>query len=291
MGDDFEIAIMNVNGQAIEKMVQKMPAFPRSVHRVLELTSDMNSNPRELIDVIEHDPVLLLKILKLVNSPYFGLAEKITSVNHAVVYIGLNTIKNLALSAAAVGILPRTNKAGFDMNGFLLHSLSTATIARMFAKKMKVPGKDTFDYFMSGLLHDFGKIVFAHFLPDEFRKALNLAKEKGIPLFEAEQEIFGMDHSQVITLLGEKWLLAPGLVDSMEGHHYCGDKCTLFTHTIAVSNQLSKELKMGDSGSSHLIETLPDDITQRFGNDVDAIVGELGDVKDEIDKAAVFIAP
>ncbi len=88
------------------EIVEKMPVFPRSVHRVIELTSDINSDPRDLVEVIEHDPILIMKVIKLVNSSYFGLAQKITYVNHAVVYIGINTVKNLALSAATLGVLP-----------------------------------------------------------------------------------------------------------------------------------------------------------------------------------------
>ena len=110
-------------------MVERMPAFPISVHRVVELTSDINADPKELVAIIEHDPVLLMRILKLANSPYFRLSQKITSVNHAVVIVGFNTVKNMALSIAAIGVLRLKTTAGFDMEGFLLHSLSTATIA------------------------------------------------------------------------------------------------------------------------------------------------------------------
>lgn len=269
-------------------MVERMPAFPHSVHRVLELTSDINSDPKELVEVIEHDPVLILKILKLVNSAYFGLSQKITSVNHAVVYIGLNTVKNLALSTAAIGMLPRKNEAGFDMDAFLMHSLSTAAIAKLFTKKMHIQSRESFDYFLSGLLHDFGKVVFVHAMPTEFHKALLIAKEKGIPLYEAESEIFSIDHTQVGSLLAEKWQLPSNLVEALKGHHrYEGDRLPV-TNAVSAANQISKELKIGYSGSD-LVERLPDEITDRFGTDMTVIVEALGDVKTEIDKAMVFI--
>ena len=132
-------------------MVEKMPAFPMSVHRILEITADINADPKELVSIIEHDPVLIMRMLKLANSPYFRLSQKITSVNHAMVIIGFNTVKNMALSIAAIGILRLKISAGFDLEGFLLHSLSTATIAKLFAKNMRVPPKESFDYFLSGL--------------------------------------------------------------------------------------------------------------------------------------------
>ena len=142
---------MRVIGKDLFEIVEKMPAFPQSVHRVLELTSDIDSDPKILVEVIQHDPILVTKILRLVNSPYFGLAQKMTSINHAVVYIGINTVKNLALSAATLGVLPRTNAAGFDMDAFLMHSLATAIVARILGRKLHVPEREVFDYFLSGL--------------------------------------------------------------------------------------------------------------------------------------------
>jgi len=279
---------MGIKRQEIADMVEKMPAFPRSVHRVLDLASDINSDPKDLVEVIEHDPVMILKILKLVNSAYFGLSQKITSVNHAVVYIGLNTVKNLALSTAAIGTLPRKNEAGFDMDAFLLHSLSTASIAKLFTKKMNIQSKEAFDFFLSGLLHDFGKVVFAHFLPGEFQKALLIAKEKGISLFEAENEIFNIDHTEVGSLLAEKWQLPSNLIEALKSHHcFEGDRL-LVTDVVSASNRISKELKIGHSGND-LVEKLPIEIIGRFGNDIDGIVDALGDVKAEIDKALIFI--
>jgi HD-like signal output (HDOD) protein len=270
------------------EIVEKMPAFPQSVHRVIELTSDINSDPRALVEVIEHDPILIMKILKMVNSPYFGLAEKITSVNHAVVYIGINTVKNLALSTATLGVLPRTNKAGFDMDAFLLHSLSTAIIARIIARKLKVPEKEAFDFFLSGLLHDFGKIVFAHFMPNDFKLVLQMVKDEGLPIYEAEQKIFAADHTQIGSLLGEKWNLPVHLISCIKNHHCHDRKESLIIDVVWAADQISKELKIGFGGENR-IEKLPDGILESFGADAQAVINSLGDITAETEKALIFI--
>jgi HD-like signal output (HDOD) protein len=270
------------------EMVEKMPAFPRSVHRVIELTSDINSDPKDLVEVIEHDPILIMRILKLVNSPYFGLAQKITSINHAVVYIGINTVKNLALSTATLGVLPRTNNAGFDMDAFLLHSLSTAIIARIFARKLKIQEKEGFDFFLSGLLHDFGKIVFAHFMPNNFKQVLQMVKEEGRPLYEAEQKIFTADHTQIGSLLGEKWNLPTHLIACIRNHHRHDRERSLITDAVSAADQISKELKIG-FGGENMIEKLPDGILERFGTNVQAVINSLGNINEETEKALIFI--
>jgi HD-like signal output (HDOD) protein len=99
---------MNEIRKDLPAMVEKMPAFSQSVHRVIQLASDINSDPKVLVNVIQHDPFLIMRILKLVNSPYFCLAQKIRSINHAVVCIGINMVKNLVLSTAVIGVLPST---------------------------------------------------------------------------------------------------------------------------------------------------------------------------------------
>jgi hypothetical protein len=127
--------------------VERMPAFPRSVQKILELTRNINCLPKDLVGVVEKDPVMTMKILKVINSAYYGLPQKITSVGQSVVYLGINTIKNLALGFAAVGILPRMNAAGFDIQRYLLHSLVVAGTARQlatqFARARSIPATAT----------------------------------------------------------------------------------------------------------------------------------------------------
>jgi HD-like signal output (HDOD) protein len=279
---------MSVIRKDLFEIVEKMPAFPQSVHRVLELTSDIDSDPKILVEVIQHDPILVTKILRLVNSPYFGLAQKMTSINHAVVYIGINTVKNLALSAATLGVLPRTNSARFDMDAFLLHSLAVALVARILAKKLHVPEREVFDYFLSGLLHDFGKIVLAHFMPQEFRMALELARECRMPLHEAEKEVLTADHAQIGARLGERWRLPAHVVGCLRNHHDSSVSHSLIEDAVIAADQISKELAIGDGGESR-IEAVPARIRERLGADTPQIILSLGDLNAEMERALVFI--
>ena len=185
--------------------VEKMPAFPKSVQRVLEITRDINCNPKDLIVVIEKDPVMTMKLLRILNSAYYSFPTPITSVNQSVVYLGINTIKNMALSFAAAGMLPPTNAAGFDIQRYLMHSLTTASLARMLCQKFGADGTDPTDCYIAGLLHDFGKVVFAQFMPAEFKEALAMSGEQNTSLHTAEKKIIGADHSLVGAMLVEKW--------------------------------------------------------------------------------------
>ena len=176
--------------QRLSAAVDAMPAFPKSVQRILELTRDVNSTPKELVEVIDKDPVVTVKILKVVNSAYYSLPKQITSIAHAVVYLGFNTIKNLALSIAAIGMLPKDSASGFDGQQYLLHSLATAGLAKQLAHR--VDNADPMDCFIAGLLHDFGKVVLAEFMPHEFGAALQECQNGGLSLQQALHKHLGV---------------------------------------------------------------------------------------------------
>lgn len=274
----------------IIKLVEKMPAFPRSVQRVLELTSDINSNPKDLVQVIEHDPVLVMKILKLVNSAYFGLASKINSINHAVVYLGLNAVKNIALTTVTIGMLPKSNSVGFDTNGFLFHSILTATITKLLAKKNKIPENEVFDYFLTGLLHDIGKVVFLRFMPGKFKKSLEIAKEGKSPLHIIEKKVLGIDHCQMGFFIGAKWKLPKNIIEAIRYHHTpveSNSKIPLHTDYVYVANQMCKKLEKGYSGN-YYFQDMPGKMKARFGMGLDEIRLTLDDLDVEVEKSRVF---
>lgn len=265
--------------------VDGMPAFPKSVQRVLELTRDVNSTPKDLVEVIDKDPVLTVKILKVVNSAYYSLPKQITSVGHAVVFLGFNTIKNLALSIAAIGMLPKSNEAGFDGQQYLLHSLATAAIAKQLA--LKVDDADPMDCFIAGLLHDFGKVVLAQFMPREFRAALQGSQEHGISLHLALRSVLGVDHAVVGAMLAEKWRFAPHLVETIR--HQYGPELSDSDMIACVfgANQISKKLNFGFAGNS-LVEQFPPAVARRLGGNVDEVIASLGDLNSLFEEAQVF---
>ncbi|MDX8395313.1 MAG: HDOD domain-containing protein [Mariprofundaceae bacterium] len=286
----FTTLIGHMDSQLQEKLtalVDQMPPFPKSVHRIIELAGDMNCAPKDLVQVIEHDPVITVKLLKLVNSAYFSLAKSISSIRHALVYLGLNTVKNLALSIATVDSLPRKNLSFFNTNQFLLHSLTTASIAQSLAKEYD-PDGDAAEVFVAGLLHDFGKVVLAQFMSEEFEKAIQLAQEKNISLHLAEKEVIGADHTEVGAMLVEKWQLPDELGIFIRQHHDLtgGDG---MADCIFAANQISKTLGFGTSGNP-VIEALPASVAGRFGGkDLETLIESMGDLSAEEEKAKSFI--
>jgi len=271
--------------QKLAAAVDGMPAFPKSVQAILDLTRDVNCTPKDLVQVIDKDPVVTVKILKVINSAYYSLPKQVTSINHAVVFLGFNTIKNLALGIAAIGMLPKSNAAGFDVQQYLLHSLATANIAKRIASD--VDGADPMDCFIAGLLHDFGKVVFAQFMPNEFRQALEACKENGHSLHEALRQTIGADHAVVGGMLVEKWRFAPNLVETIQNMHGPEVLDTPMVACVFAANQISKTLQFGFGGNP-FVEPLPPVIARRLGGDLDHVIAELGDLQALFEEAQVF---
>ncbi len=276
--------------QQLVQMVDKMPAFPGSVNKVLQMTSAIDCAPKDLVQVIEHDPVMMAKILKLVNSAYFGLSREITSIKHGVVFVGLNTIKNLAISIATMGMLPKTGPAGLDMNEFLLHSLGTASIAKLLGKRLGVTPDKATDYFVGGLLHDIGKVVFAQFMPQEMERALKRVESEGVSLSIAETIEIGADHAQLGGMLAEKWQLPHALVTCIKEHHSpeLNNDSNKVLDCVIAANIIVKQVEFGSAGN--LIEDrLPDRVSARFGMELYELQNSIRDLDEELEKANAFI--
>ena len=265
--------------------VDHMPAFPRSVQKILALTRDVACAPRDLVRVIEKDPVVTVQVLRVVNSSYYSLSKQITSIDHAVVFLGFNTLKNLALSIAAVGMLPSGHTASFDGSRYLLHSHTTASVARQLAQRL--PLADVHDCFIAGLLHDFGKVVVAQFMPQEFRKALEMSLWQGIALHQAIVEVIGVDHAAIGAMLAEKWRFAPGLVDTIR-HQHTPEQCdTDMMACVVAADQISKRLGVDFCGSPVLRE-LPDTVVARLGGKIEDLQASLGNISPLMQETTLF---
>lgn len=263
--------------QKLSAAVDKMPAFPKSVQRILELTRDINCSHKELVMIIEKDPVMTMKLLRILNSAYYSFPMRITTVNQSVVYLGLNTIKNMALSFATVGVLPQQNAAGFDFQGYLIHSLTTASLARTLCQKYGTDETNPSDCYIAGLLHDFGKVVFAQFLAADFKEALALSTDQSISLNTAEQQTIGADHTVVGGMLVEKWQFPTFLADNIRNHHGDISPDNTMQSCLFVADQISKQL-VQDSSGTMLVEELSSALVERFEGELPDIIAALGDL-------------
>ncbi len=230
---------------------------------------------------------MTMKLLRILNSAYYNFPKQITSVGQSVVYLGINTVKNMALSFAAIGVLPQQNAAGFDIQRYLMHSLTTASLARILCQKFGNGGADHNDCYIAGLLHDFGKVVFAQFMPEEFREALAMCESQSISLNIAEQRIIGVDHPIVGAMLAEKWQFPATITGTIRHHHGDISPDNMVQSCLFVADLISRKLSPGDSGNP-MVEELSPAMSERFGGDIDDIIARMGDLSMIVEETKAF---
>lgn len=276
----------------VKRSIDNMPALPVTVAKVIEICNQQGTSPTDLNKVISVDPVLMARVMKLINSAYYGLNNKITSLARAIIMLGLNTVKNLALSTAVVGNLGSAeNFRALDPQGFWRHSLGVGSTAKLLAKRRKVDASMHEEYFIAGLLHDIGKIPMNNVIADEFTEAMAEAERRGISLVEAEQELLGFSHVRAGEMIGEAWRLQESVMETIRYHHNPlendGEYREL-VHTVAVADYFMNVNGVGFSGNR--VSTLPDQEVFEELSISPTLIDEIEDeVQAQIEKAEVFL--
>ena len=270
--------------------VKNLPALPKVVGRVLQLLQNPDSTAFEVAKAISQDQALSSKILRAANSAFYGFPGKITTINYAIVVLGLNNIKNIVLSTAVfAGFGADSQDSGFDRRAFWEHSLACGMLAGKIALHLDM--KNTEEVFMWGLLHDFGKVVLDNQFHKEFIEAVELAENEQIPLRTAESRIFGFNHAGVGALLLRKWSLPISLVNAVEFHHDPEAHHSSFriASIVHVADYLCRRIGIGSSGNT-VLPTLNKAAWQLMGLTSEQVKEMSRQVMAEFQAATEFLA-
>lgn len=276
--------------EVLKKVDSDLPSLSPTSAKVTQLANNINCPPGELTKVIKLDPVLSMKVMKLVNSSYFSTSTKIVSLEKAIIMLGLNTIKNLALSAALLAQFDKEDNNVFDMNEFWTHSLAVGVTAKAIATHRGVDKKIIEDYFIAGLGHTFGLLIESYFYPEEMKEAIDMAPKMGIIAAE-EYALCGLNHCAVGKALAEQWGLPANLAAVMENYHnydYSGEHADLVL-SVSLADIICKNNNIGLTLDKTPLE-LGDGLVNSLGVDM-AVLEEdiLKGIQDEIKKAMEFL--
>ncbi|OGH56546.1 MAG: hypothetical protein A3G34_08880 [Candidatus Lindowbacteria bacterium RIFCSPLOWO2_12_FULL_62_27] len=268
--------------------VDKLPSLPTSVAKVMEVANNLKASPNDLSNVIKVDPVLTAKVLKLINSAYFSLPDQITNLNRAIILLGVNTIKNLAISTAVIGQFSKTKHKLFDMDKYWKHCMAVGVMCKKFSEKMGVDRRFREEYFIAGLLHDIGEIVIVEIFPDKLEQIAPRI-QAGATLEEAERDILGATHAEIGAALGRHWKISDNLVAVIEEHHdpqIAGEHAQLVL-SVYVSNIICNQNAYGMPGGS--AAPAAPEIMAKLGIDEATITETLGHLEEELNKAMSFL--
>ncbi len=226
--------------------LDKMPTLPISLMpllRYMEQPLD-RMEIQQVVDLISQDKSLVAQCLHLANSPLFGRWQPVEGIREAVIALGLQRMRDIATSCSVLTLMPK-EQTGIDPVVFWEHSLGCALVCRQFARKIGYsdPGKA----YLGGLLHDIGIVVHLWMIPDEFKKAVDLARAERIPLHEAEMRAFGLSHSDTGKMVADKWHLPPDITEVVRAHHE-PTRATVHRDLVAVVALSDLLCRMGGLG-------------------------------------------
>ena len=242
----------------ILRHVENLPAMPLIASKVLETAEDASVSVEDLQKLINNDPILAAKILKVANSSYYCGGMDVNTLTEAMVILGFNTLRSLVIAASMRGLYAQKPSRRVDaasarfaahQKSLWEHSVACAAVSRAIAKKMNCENPET--AFVAGLLHDIGRLVMFRELPEKTERWLAARKpapdaRQPADILASEKKIFSLDHCQVGAAVARKWRLSAELVDAISNHHGAETGLTPapltaivdFANSVCLKNQI-----------------------------------------------------
>jgi HD-like signal output (HDOD) protein len=277
--DEIKLTIRNV---------KNLPTLPGVATRILQVTQDTGSSAIELANIIRNDPTVSAKVLNLANSSFYGFSQRITTIPQAVVVLGFDMIRSLALGVSVFHALAaKTSEPSFEWDGFWLHSIGCGTAAKIVARDLGIRDEGTL--FVAGLLHDLAKVFLDLHFRDSYHEVMKKVEAGEGPSYEIEREVMGVDHAEIGAWLAFRWKFPDLLLNPIAGHHDLSkvEEPYLRDATIVhLANILTKRAGIG--AVYHVPVANPDDRVQSLlklaPERVDRMSQDLGEQKAQIEE-------
>ncbi|HPU22875.1 MAG TPA: HDOD domain-containing protein [Candidatus Kapabacteria bacterium] len=236
----------------LNKLIARADEFP-TLPTIYSTLSDVMSNPRstahDVANIIAEDQAAAAKVLKAANSPIYGFRGRISTISQAIIFIGFEEVRNLVIAMGIIDVF-RKMKGNFPINPVDLwkHSIAVGIITRLLGKTLRITNLE--NYFLAGILHDIGKLLFLKFIPDEYAKSIEYAMEKNLPAREAENAVLGVNHIIAGEILAEKWKLPQSLKDAIR-YHAVGkndNANNVLVGCVHIANTVASLLELGQAG-------------------------------------------
>lgn len=268
--------------------IEDLPTLPTILFEVNTLLENINTSAKKLSDTIAKDQSMVAKILKLVNSAFYGFRSTISDISNAVVLLGFNTVRNSVICVSIIKTLSGKNTLeGFDITEFWKHSIAVAVTSKRLAEKCRVEAPD--NCFVAGLLHDIGKLVLSQYFQDLFIKVWITAQKENLTFYEAEKKEIPVKHPMIGSLLAKKWQFPDYLVDAVKCHHAVQKTVSNYELLLIVygADIIVNHYAMKPENSINLSDVHPD-AAQMLGSYMENSNEWYEELKGEIQSASDF---
>ena len=252
--------------------VVRLVSLPEVCIRVNEMLEDPNVTAKAIGKVMSQDTGLTARLLKIVNSSFYGFTSKIETVSRAVTVIGLRELRGLVLAASAIETFSKIPTEILNMVRFWRHSVYCGVVAQLLAERCNVLHSERL--FVAGLLHDIGKLVICNRLPQQAKESIDLSNTKKILDFEAEKAVMGYDHSEIGGKLLRTWQMPASLCDAVEFHHdpLKAEESLMETCLVHIANAMTGMAEQGlDADMDMIIQPVIEEAWKVTGLDESVI--------------------
>lgn len=263
--------------------VKNLPTLPDVAVQLLNMGENPTTSMREMALLMERDISLAARVLRLVNSPFFGVQREVTSIQQALMILGTENLRNLVLSGAMLDLFDRAGSVGsFHRGEFWKHSIAVGTVARTLALRKRTMNPQV--AFTAGLIHDMGKLVIDRYLHPEFVQIMEIVDQESSSMLKAEMRVLGVCHTDIGQYLAARWNL-PDVLKEAVGFHHAPEQAGIaadLAAAVGVANSLVRSLNVGNGGGAD--QPLSAAHLQAAGLDnseLDNLREELADVLDE----------
>jgi len=277
----------------IERRIKDLPTLPVVATRIFEVTNDPESSVDDLKEIISTDQVVTGRILRAVNSAYYGFPRQVDTLSKAIVILGFNNVRSLALSVSIMEMYTKKSATGFNYQELWKHAVGTAFCARALAK-VHHP-RDMEKLFIAGLLHDIGLVALNQCFPKDFVVVLKEVHKSHRPLNLVEQEKFNFNHGDIGQYIADRWLLPKGLTQAI-GLHHSPQKATFedkpLVWAVHTADFICKRFGFGDFGDSTMYDYKMAfrPALDMYGITEKGAEGEINDILiKDIEEARVFV--
>ena len=228
--------MITLNEQARVKLarLRELPTIPHIMAEVLRAMEDPDISASKLAKIIEKDQSLTAKILKSANSPLYGFVRRISTIDLAIVVLGLNTIREIVLSLVIYKFFAKIDPKYFNVKAFWEYSVFCGSTSKLMARKLgyRLAG----EAFVAGLMHDVGILILVEYFENDYKKIFNISYTDKISELEAERQVLGFTHAEIGYWLAEKWNLPDPLCQAILHHH------THYSAFLKTEKLLQKQL-------------------------------------------------
>lgn len=272
---------MKVKVEDFVDQINDLPVLPEIGRKIIAIADSPKPNVQEISELIQKDPAITAKILKLINSGYYTLRQQVISIRQAVILLGLQQVRNVVITMLAVNHFIENDNAPIRHLDFWNHSLGVATIAQVLGKKFGF--NDTGDLYLAGLLHDIGKLVIETYAPIDMNWIIRTIDRSNVPMYDAELKVLGFTHAEVGGLIVARWMFPDRIADAIRNHHDCQRaKHRLFAAILEMADLFTKARLFAVHGDQFHDFVLQDQTCWQI------ICEELGDQSD-IDLERLFL--